>query len=75
VRQCDVGQRPERWTGRTFGGKRCKRPRSLELKDRPESHHSVGLTEGRRRGADGRVVAFGLELDDSGGVNDNGETG
>src|SRR5580704_3451454 len=23
-KQCNVGQRPERWTGRIFGGERCK---------------------------------------------------
>src|SRR5712671_3800702 len=27
--QCNVGQRPERWTGRIFGGERCKRARSF----------------------------------------------
>jgi hypothetical protein len=35
-KQCNVGQRPERWTGRIFGGKRCKRARSLNLKIGPK---------------------------------------
>src|SRR5882672_7360804 len=74
-KQCNVGQRPERWTGRIFGGERRKGARSLELEDRPESHDCVCLAEGRRRGADGRVIAFGLELPDSRGVNDNGGNG